>query len=56
MPLGNVASALIAMVCIIFIAHTMHDCRVYLKMGLPRAYGRTRARRIESTLRFSHHV
>ena len=26
------------MVCMIFIVHTMHDCRCYLKMGLPRAY------------------
>jgi integrase len=35
------------MVCIIFIVHTMHDCRVYLKMGLPHAYIETAMRRGE---------
>ena len=36
--LGAAAFASLAMVCIIFIAHTMHEGCGYLKMGWPDAY------------------
>ena len=37
MDVGAIASR--ALVCVIFIVHTMHDSRYYLKMGSPCAYG-----------------
>jgi hypothetical protein len=40
-PLRIVTADLLAMVCIIFIVHTMHDSRVYLKNWFPALLQKT---------------
>ncbi len=38
------------MVCMIFMVHTMHDSRCYLKMGSPRAYPVTGSSAVEPAI------
>ena len=45
--LGVGAIASLAIVCMIFIVHTMHDCRCYLKMASPDAYSQKKGYQFE---------